>query len=886
MNMTARILVVDDEPVTREFFSTILHDAGYEVWEAATGQECLQVTRARRPDLVLLDVQLPDLDGFDVCSQIKADAALVDTFVILVSGKATSAAAKATAAETGADDYLVKPVDQEEFLPRIRTIVRLRNAAAALRASEQHYRQLVEILPDAVGMIDLQGGLTTVNRRAVEMLGYAGPEELLGRSVFDLTPPAEHEHVKANITATLDTGIMRNVECALLRKDGGRVSVELSAAVSIDLTSQSRGIVIVMRDITARQQAEARIRELLHILDQAHDAIIIRDLDDRVQYLNKGAERLLGWAADEARGRCIAELHFPNASAFAAAREKLHQTGEWSGEVQAVTKDRKPIVLQSQWTLVRGHDGRSQHILGISTDYTERKWTRRLLQTQRDFGTFLSSSISLNATALHLLEVVLRNEGIDCGGVFLVDRQAGALVLVAHRGFSAGFDKRASHFAADPALAAAAGAAPPASRQADEPLTVLAKLLKLERLLATEILPIQHGGQVVAVLCVGSHVNGEIPAKSCQAMEAVATQAGGAITRIKAEQSLRASRRLLERILESLPLAVFVVNAGTLVIEECNAATAQVFGYTRDELIGRTATFLHVDERRAEEFEAYLRAAVEERGFLSNFEFQMRRKDGTLFPTEQSVMSIRNEVGRLVSRVNVVQDITERKRAEDDLRQLPRRIIEAQETERLRVAREMHDGVNQVIASVKMRLRKVEGHVATLSPAAREILARCDKLLVRALEENRRIAHNLRPSDLDELGLVAACRNFCKEFQTRTNLVVRCNLAPMGGHLVPATELNLFRILQESLTNVEKHARARTVRLRLSFQGDFVTLRIQDDGCGFPSQRSRTGRRRWRGIGLTNMRERALSLGGTFEVQSTPKKGTIVNVCIPCQRAG
>jgi len=114
-----------------------------------------------------------DLNGIDICRQIKADA-LLDTFVVLVSGKAISAADKVGGAETGADDYIVKPVNPDEFLARIRTIVRLRETTAALRASEQHYRRLVEILPDAVGMMDLQGRLTTANRQAVEMLGYAG----------------------------------------------------------------------------------------------------------------------------------------------------------------------------------------------------------------------------------------------------------------------------------------------------------------------------------------------------------------------------------------------------------------------------------------------------------------------------------------------------------------------------------------------------------------------------------------------------------------------------------------------------------------------------------------------------------------------------------------
>ena len=393
MNKVTRILVVDDEPAILEVFSTILLSAGYEVWKAANGKECLQMTRKRRPDLVLLDVRLPDLNGIDVCRQIKADAALLDTFVVLVSGKAISAADKMDGAEIGADDYMVKPVNPDEFLARIQTIVRLHDTTAALRASEQHYRRLVEILPDAVGMLDLQGRLTTANPQAVEMLGYADPGELLGKTAFDLTLPEDHERIKADITATLETGVLRNVECRVLRKDGSRFPVELSAAVSTDADGQSCGIVIVVRDITARRLAEARIRELAHILDQARDAIVIRDLEGHIQYFNKGAERLLGWTADEVRGRRTVDLFYEDTSTFAEAQKTLLQTGEWNGELQAVTKARKPIIFHTRWTLARVPHSQSAHVVSISTDITGHKQAEEAFrQSQERYRSLAESS--------------------------------------------------------------------------------------------------------------------------------------------------------------------------------------------------------------------------------------------------------------------------------------------------------------------------------------------------------------------------------------------------------------------------------------------------------------------------------------------------------------
>jgi two-component system NarL family sensor kinase len=223
---------------------------------------------------------------------------------------------------------------------------------------------------------------------------------------------------------------------------------------------------------------------------------------------------------------------------------------------------------------------------------------------------------------------------------------------------------------------------------------------------------------------------------------------------------------------------------------------------------------------------------------------------------------------------------------EEELRRLPHRIIEAQEAERSRVALELHDGVNQLIASAKMRLRKVEQTVAAAAPEAIEVLNRCYELLVQALEENRRIAHDLRPSDLDGLGLADACRHFCQEFNERTDLSVACDISLPLRRLPPGVELNLFRIVQEALGNVERHAHATRVEVAMSVVDDRLELSVRDDGAGFSPAAgpALTGKRR--GIGLTNMRERAASIGGSCEITSTPGQGTTVALRVPLSPAG
>ena len=111
---------------------------------------------------------------------------------------------------------------------------------------------------------------------------------------------------------------------------------------------------------------------------------------------------------------------------------------------------------------------------------------------------------------------------------------------------------------------------------------------------------------------------------------------------------------------------------------------------------------------------------------------------------------------------------------------------------------------------------------------------------------------------------------------------MKYNIARINQRLAPVLELNLFRILQEAFNNIEKHAHAREVRLRIAFRGNSIILSIQDDGRGFDSKRGKAGKGKWRGIGLTNMRERAEFLGGTCTMESAPKQGTTITVRVPC----
>ena len=768
-----------------------------------------------------------------------------------------------------------------------RDITERKQAEVVLRESEEKFRTLFESAPIGTALHDANGRYVQTNYAYQKMLGYTG-EELLQLGVKRVTYPDDIPEAQ-QLFAELRDGKRDRYrrEKRYLAKDGHLVWAQSSASAVRDSTGGLRYIVSMVEDITERKQTHEALervqRQQKAILNSIPDPAWLKDLAGRFLACNEALAKAYRQPPEAIIGQTVSAFVPEIATALTRQDQEVVQSRRSvTTEVPLTDPQGRLRWFEDIKSPVLDEKGAVTGTVGIARDITDRRWAESLLRRQRDFGIFLSSTNDLGAAVERLLKLALENEGLDSGAVYLVNSGTHTLELAAHQGLSAGFAKRASRIAADPVRNRLAGARKATSQEQVRPMAIIVQQLKREGLRALEAIPIQHSGHVVAVLNVGSLVHSEIPRETRHVIEVLAAQAGGAIARIRAEQSMRTSRQLLEKTIHSLHAAVFILDPHTAAIQECNPAATSIFGYSREEMIGQTSALLHLNGAMHDEFRRHLETAVKEKGLLSEFEFKLKRKDGTVFPSEHTLVPIRNEESQIVAWVSVIRDITNRKTTEAGLRQLSVRIIEAQEAERQRVARELHDSVNQVIASAKMRLRKVEAYVAP-NAIASELLARCDELLVQALDENRRIAHDLRPTDLDALGLVDACRNFCREFQARTNLVVKTRLARFPQRCPPATELNLFRIVQEALNNVEKYAQAGTVRLQIALRPGGLMLRIQDDGRGFDPNAVKPAGRKGGGIGLTNIRERATILGGTCELVSAPNEGTTITVRVPCQ---
>jgi signal transduction histidine kinase len=236
----------------------------------------------------------------------------------------------------------------------------------------------------------------------------------------------------------------------------------------------------------------------------------------------------------------------------------------------------------------------------------------------------------------------------------------------------------------------------------------------------------------------------------------------------------------------------------------------------------------------------------------------------------------------------LLKEIDRRERSEqlirehvDSYRALSGRILELQDTERRKIARELHDSIGQYLAGLKFQVAQVERAVATNPAASQTLLYETSDLLDRCLAEVRTISHLLHPPLLDELGLYSAARWYVEGFAERSGLQANFTVDDFADRLHKDAEIALFRVLQEALTNVHRHAAATRVAIDISCKNDEAVLFVKDDGHGIPPETLRRYREgHGGGIGLAGMRERLSDLGGNLTVDSSAS-GTLLRACLP-----
>jgi PAS domain S-box-containing protein len=364
--------------------------------------------------------------------------------------------------------------------------------------------------------------------------------------------------------------------------------------------------------------------------------------------------------------------------------------------------------------------------------------------------------------------------------------------------------------------------------------------------------------------------------------------------RKRAEEAMRDSQQLVRLVLETLPVGVSVTNrAGDIVL--VNGASKLIWGGT---IVGgrerweQTKGYWHDSGQRiAPQSWASARALSKGETSLNEL-IDIETYDGKRKTIQNSVAPLRNEEGLIVGAVMVNEDVTDRNQAEkkvreanDQLRFLSRRLLHVQEEERRHLARELHDEIGQTLTVAKLNLKIIAPDMP------RALTSRLDDsihLLDRLLAQVRQLSLDLRPPLLDQLGLMPALRWLVDQQRQRARLRMSFSADVDGLELDPAIQTACFRVAQEAITNVIRHAGAKNVAVDLRCEADRLWLSVRDDGAGFDpgAIERRTAARS--NLGLVSMKERALLVRGGLEVRSVPEKGTEIRAWFPLisQEAG
>jgi PAS domain S-box-containing protein len=640
---------------------------------------------------------------------------------------------------------------------------------------------------------------------------------------------------------------------------------------------------------SARADAEAaehRFRGLVESIDA-----VVTEFDvatRRVLFVSRQAETLLGhpleaWTTHPAFW--LEHLHPKDrARVVGFSRAEVAAGRNHVQEYRMVAADGRVVWVRDSASLVR-EGAQPPRLRCLYVDITERKGTEALLASEKLVLEMIAAGESLGSVLEAVCRVVeTQGEGMQ-SSVLLIegDRlRSGAAPRLPRECAEAVEGLRIGPEAGTGGLAAMLRQPVIVDDMADDLRAPRERALALRHgLRACWALPVlDAAGTGLAVLVTYSRRPGRPGEDDRRLIERAARLAGIAIERVRAEEALRMSEHRYRTLVTKIPDVTWLIDRdGNPLFVSPNVET--VGGYTADELCrtGAGGWFgrIHPDDQ------AMVRGHFEqlfEAGTGSfDVEYRLRHRDGRWLWVHDRAVATYEGLGTTYV-YGLYSNITDRKQAEEIRALLLNQVITVQEEERRRIARELHDETAQSLASLLLGLSALQE--ARTTKAARAQARDLHQVATRALAEVRRLAWGLRPSVLDDLGLATAIARYTEEFSRTRGIAVALETGGLErGRLSAAVETTLYRIAQEALSNVARHAGARRVRVQLQRHDATVTLVVEDDGHGFDPARPPAPPTAARGLGIHSMRERAAVHKGTLTIDSAPACGTRVAVEIP-----
>lgn len=722
------------------------------------------------------------------------------------------------------------------------------------RVAEQHLRLLanaIESASDMISVTDAENRFVFVNEAFLRAYGYVRGE-VLGRTPALLGPPDDVP--RQILSATMQGGWTGDL--VNHRKDGTEVPVSLSTTVIRDPEDRILGLLGVARDTSERRRAEEALRrsqERFELAALATDEVIWEwDSATRTTWWSRSCERVLGYAPGAAR----MDVEWWRDNIHPDDRERVMSGWRhavegtekyWADEFRLRGSHGEYVVATSLGYIVRDAAGKALRMVGALADVTFRK------QAEAVAGRYQA----------------------------LVESSEDAIISTDLNGVVESWNLAAERLYGYPAEEVlgrnVAVLEPPGL--AGEGAALRERLVRGERPQPYETTRRRRDGSLVEISTTLSPIF-----DGAGQLVGVSAVVRGITERKRAEAALAESERRLRSIGDRMRLIGLGLDTSGR-ITYCNDYLAEVSGWSREELIGSDyfSRFIPPGDPVIELFKRALATGEVE----AHHRNEILTRDGLRREIEWNNTLLRDSDGRLTGVVSIGEDATERARAErelrrsqEELRALARHLVSVREEEHAHIARVIHDDLGQALTAVRLDLSWVGRRLPAGSQALRSKVEEMVVLTDETIEAGRSLVTDLRPPILDDLGLVPALEWYLEHFGERAKVRAQLDVGAEPLAVDGPLAVTAYRIVQEALTNVARHAEAKHVTVRLGTQADALVLEIVDDGKGIRADAGRSER----SFGIIGMRERAVARGGVLEVASAPGGGTIVRATIPLER--
>jgi len=475
-------------------------------------------------------------------------------------------------------------------------------------------------------------------------------------------------------------------------------------------------------------------------------------------------------------------------------------------------------------------------------------------------------------------------EALDSDAImaYLLEKKTNTLVLEMHRGVSKEFVEGVKRIPVGEGFngRVAVTGEPLVIDDSSQDTQLGRPIVTAEGIKSQLIVPLKSKGEVIGTLCVARRRPRRYTVEEVELLSSIGNQIGATLENARLYQEMRQTLKQLRQseeryrdLFESASDAIWVhdLDGKTLA---ANAACEKVTGYTADELKS-----MRVDQLM-DIFGKSCIDRIEDR-LLGNercdhrCEVKLDKKDGSKAILEVTTSLIAHE-GEVIGFQHAARDVTEERRMQENLRYYLQQVTRAQEEERKRIARELHDETLQNLIAISRQLEKITSSEA-LWEESLEVVRGLKKQIENAVQEMRRFSHDLRPSVLDDLGLLPALELLADDLE-KQGITTKFRVRGQARRLSPEAEVMLFRIAQEATRNIWRHSEATMAELTIEFVDSLLRMTISDNGKGFLLPQRLGDQASMGKLGLAGMQERARLLGATLKIDSAPRKGTTIVV--------